>query len=124
MEQAPVSKQPRLMVRNARQPVSGSTLVPAQGLELSARPSRQSKVDALQGWIEGRRTEPSIVVDPAANVRVEHPREIIQGFVTPSMHRQLRTDRRIAVSAFVLAVGPNETPIPPVFLLIILGQKV
>ena len=82
-----MSEQPRLMACDARQPVSGSPLVPAQGLELPARPSCQGKVDALQGWIEGRRTEPPIVVDPAANARVEHPREIIQGFVTPSMHR-------------------------------------
>ena len=92
-----MSEQPRLMACDARQPVSGSPLVPAQGLELSARPARQGKIDALQGWMEGRRTEPPIVVDPAANVRVEHPREIIQGFVTPSMHRPTPdslTDRR------------------------------
>src|SRR3954452_17791821 len=97
IEQAPVSEQPRLLACDARQPVSGSSLVPAQGLKLSARPSRQGKVDALQGWIEGRRTEPSIVVDPAANVRVEHPREIIEGFVTPPVHRPAPdslTDRR------------------------------
>src|ERR1700722_14411471 len=66
MEQVPMSEQPRLMACDARQPVSGSSLVPAQGLELPARPSRQGKVDALQGWIEGRRTKPPIVVDPAA----------------------------------------------------------
>src|SRR5215470_15600588 len=68
IEQTPVSKQPRLMACDARQPVSGSPLVPAQGLELSARPPRQDQVDALQGWVEGRRTEPPIVVDPATNV--------------------------------------------------------
>src|SRR5215467_14613500 len=68
IEQTPVSKQPRLMACDARQPASGSPLVPAQGLELSARPPRQGQVDALQGWVEGRRTEPPIVVDPATNV--------------------------------------------------------
>ena len=113
-----MSEQPRLMACDARQPVSGSPLVPAQGLELSARPSRQGKVDALQGRIEGRRAEPPVVVDPATNARVEHPREIIQGLVTSSMHRPTpeRSDC-IAVSAFVLTAGLNETPIPPALLL-------
>jgi hypothetical protein len=36
---------------------------------------------------------------------------------------QLRIVRRIAVSAFVLAAGLNETPIPPALLLTILGRK-
>src|SRR6516162_11655336 len=34
---------------------------------------------------------------------------------------QLRIVRRIAVSAFVLAAGLNETPMPPTLLLTILG---
>src|SRR5215472_15415853 len=46
IEQTPVSKQPRLMACDARQPVSGSPLAPAQGLELSARPPRQGQVVA------------------------------------------------------------------------------
>src|SRR3984885_14950154 len=97
IEQAPMCEQPRLMACDARQPVSGSPLAPAQGLKLSGGPSRQDKVDVLQGRIEGRRTEPPIVVDPTANVRVEHPREVIQGFVTAPMHRPTPdspTDRR------------------------------
>jgi len=92
-----MSEQPRLLACDARQPVSGSPLVPAQGFELPACPSCQGKVDALQGRIEGRRTEPPVVVDPAANARVEHPREIIKGLVTSSMHRPTPngpTDRR------------------------------
>ena len=92
-----MSEQPRLMTCDARQPVSGSPLAPAQGLELSGGPSRQDKVDVPQGRIEGRRTEPPIVVDPTANVRVEHPREVIQGFVTTPMQRPTPdslTDRR------------------------------
>jgi hypothetical protein len=35
----------------------------------------------------------------------------------------LRIVRRIAVSAFVLAAGLNETPIPPALLFTILGRK-
>ena len=64
IEQAPVSEKPRLMACDARHPVSGSPLVPAQGLELSGRPSRQDQIDVPQGWIESRRTEPPVVVDP------------------------------------------------------------
>src|SRR6516164_119653 len=37
---------------------------------------------------------------------------------------QLRIVRRIAVSAFVLAAGLNETPMPPTLLLTILGLNV
>src|SRR6516164_11770460 len=37
---------------------------------------------------------------------------------------QLRIVRRIAVSAFVLAAGLNETPMPPSLLLTILGLNV
>src|SRR5579863_9730173 len=75
MDQAPVSEKPRLLARDAQQPVSGSSLVPAHGLKLSGRPSRQNPVDGQQGWIEGRRTKPTVVVDPAPDVRVEHPRQ-------------------------------------------------
>ena len=39
--------------------------MPAQGLELSGRPSREDQIDVPQGWIESRRTEPPIVVEPA-----------------------------------------------------------
>ena len=108
-----MSEQPRLVACDARQPVSGSPLVPAQGLELSARPPRQSQVDALQGWIEGRRAEPPIVVDPATNARVEHPRGSSRVLSLRRCIDQLRTVWRIAVSAFVLTAGLNETPIPP-----------
>src|ERR1700739_1308324 len=68
IEQTPVRQHAWLMACDARQPVSKSPLVSAQGLELSARPPRQGQVDEPQGWIESRRTEPPIVVDPATNV--------------------------------------------------------
>ena len=68
-----MSEQARLLVRDARQPLSSSPLVPTHGFELSGCPPRQDQVDVLQGWIEGRRAEPPIVVDRAADVRVEHP---------------------------------------------------
>src|SRR6516164_1429116 len=103
------------MACDARQPVSGSPLVPAQGLELSARPPRQGQVDALQGWVEGRRTEPPIVVDPATNVCIEHTREIIQAFVTPPMHRPTPdspTDRRERLGAGCRTERDAHAPVP------------
>src|SRR6185437_7927420 len=87
MDQAPVSEKPRLLARDAQQPVSGSSLVPAHGLKLSGRPSRQNPVDVQQGWIEGRRTKPTVVVDPAPDVRVEHPRQILKGLVAAPVQR-------------------------------------
>ena len=76
-----MSKQASLAARNALQPVDGPRLVPAEGLELPIGPSRQGDVDVPQGRVEGRRIEPSIVVDPPADMHIEHPREIIQRLV-------------------------------------------
>src|SRR5271166_6701419 len=70
-----MSEQPRLMACDARQPVSGSPLAPAQGLELSGGPSRQDKVDVLQGRIEGRRTEPPVVCARAGPEKSESVRD-------------------------------------------------
>src|SRR6186713_2848316 len=71
IEQAPVGEQPCLAARNALQPVDGPRPVPVQGLELPT--SRQDDIDVPQGRVERRRVEPTIVVDPAPDVRVEHP---------------------------------------------------
>src|SRR4051812_37634531 len=82
--------------RNALQPVDGPRPVPVQGLELPTGPSRQDDIDVPQGRVERRRIEPTLVVDPAPDVRVEHPRQIVQRLVTalmkgPAAHRL--TDR-------------------------------
>src|SRR3954447_4631195 len=82
IEQAPVGEQPCLAARNALQPVDGPRPVPVQGLELPTGPSRQDDIDVPQGRVERRRVEPTIVVDPAPDVRVEHPRQIVQRLVT------------------------------------------
>jgi hypothetical protein len=82
-----MSKQSRLLVRDARQPLSSSPLVPTHGLELSGYPSRQDQVDVLQGGIESRGTEAPVVVAPATDVRVEHPSQILEGFGAPPVKR-------------------------------------
>ena len=59
----------------------------AQGLVFSGGPSRQVSLDVPQGGTECRGTEAPIVFDPTADVRVEHPRQIIQGLVTAQVRR-------------------------------------
>jgi len=78
-----VGEQPRLAARNALQPVNSPRPVPVQGLELPT--SRQDDIDVPQGRVERRRVEPTIVVDPAPDVRVEHPRQIVQRLITALM---------------------------------------
>ena len=46
----------------------------AEGLELPMRPSCQDAVDVPQGGIESRLIETAVIVDPATNMVVEHPR--------------------------------------------------
>ncbi len=40
-----------------------------------------------QGRVESRRVEPTIVVDPSANVRIEHPRQIVERLVAALVKR-------------------------------------
>src|SRR4051794_31800240 len=44
-------------------------------------PPRENVVDVPQGRVKGRFVVPAVVVDPTSDVRVEHPREIVQGLV-------------------------------------------
>ena len=78
----------QLALNDIRQPVMGSPLVASQGLELPMGPSCQNLVDVAQGGIEGRLVVTAVVVDPAADVTVEHPCKIIQ--------RQQRTSSEVA----------------------------
>ena len=50
-------------------------------------PSRQDAVDVPQGRVERRLVVTAVVVDPATDVRVEHPRQIVQRLVTALMKR-------------------------------------
>src|SRR5437868_11515303 len=54
-------------------------------LVLVAAPADQVGVYPPQGAAESRPIEVAVVVDPALDVRIEHPRQIIQGLVAPSM---------------------------------------
>src|SRR5216683_869415 len=51
------------------------------------RPSSQNEVDVPQGRVESGLVVPAVVVDPAAYVRIEHPRQIVQRLVTTLVKR-------------------------------------
>jgi len=57
------------------------SLVASEGLELPMRPSCQDAVDVPQGGIESRLIETAVIVDPATNMVVEHPRQIVERLV-------------------------------------------
>ena len=118
-----MSEKPRLLARDAQQPVSGSSLVPAHGLKLSGRPSRQNPVDVQQGWIEGRRTKPTVVVDPAPDVRVEHPRQILKGLVAAPVQRPAPDGPSDRLERSWAGRGAERDAHSPVSLLTILGRN-
>src|SRR5437763_13037179 len=91
-------------------PVSCPRRLRPEPLVLVAAPANQVGVYSLQISRQSRPVEMAVVVDPALNVRIKHPRQIIQGFVAPSMEcpstnrlpyslKRARTDR-----------GQNATP--------------
>src|ERR1700735_360412 len=59
--------------------------MPPQGLELPMCPSCQDTVDVPKGRVKSRLVVPAIIVDPAADVRVEHPRQILKRLVAALM---------------------------------------
>ena len=71
-----MSEQVGLAAHDALQPLMCPLLVASQGLELPMCPSCQDAVDVPECGIESRLVETTIVVDPAADVVVEHPRQI------------------------------------------------
>src|SRR6202790_5240089 len=50
-------------------------------------PSRQDALDVPKGRVKSRLVVPAIVVDPAADGGIEHPRQIIERFVAALMKR-------------------------------------
>src|SRR5882724_5106447 len=72
--------------------VAGQTsLVPlglaTQPLELAARPADDIEIDPLQGRTQLRLVEVAVVVDPAANARVVHLGQVLQGLVAAMTKR-------------------------------------
>src|SRR5215472_5264787 len=61
--------------------------LPTQPLELAARPADDIEIDPLQGRTQLRLVEVAVVVDPAANARVVHRGQVLQGLVAAMMKR-------------------------------------
>src|SRR5215472_4399045 len=96
--------------------ISWAAPMASQGLEFPMRPSRQDAVDVAQGWVESRLVVPAVVVDPPADVRVEHPGQIVQRLVAafvkrPASHRL--PYRFESLVAFRRAEQDAESPPPP-----------
>src|SRR6516165_6396667 len=66
-------------------PVSRPLGLPTQPFELAARPADDIEIDPLQGRTQLRLVEVAVVVDPAANARVVHLGQVLQGLVAAMM---------------------------------------
>ena len=102
-------EQIRLAPNDIRQPMMCPSLVASQGLELPMGPSCQDLVDVAQGGIEGRLVVTAVVVDPAADVTIEHPSKIIQRLVAALMERPVADslpDRLEMADLFIIGVAP------------------
>src|SRR6266566_8483992 len=69
------------------EPVSRALGLVTHPLELAARPADDIEIDPLQGRTQLRLVEVAVVVDPAANARVVHFGQVLQGLVAAMMKR-------------------------------------
>src|SRR6516164_9505471 len=85
IQQAPMGKESWVGSDDPSKPVPCPRGPRAEPLVLIAAPADQVGVYPPQGLEQCRFVEMAVVVDPTGDVRVEHPRQIIQGLVAPSM---------------------------------------
>ena len=78
-------------------------------------PSCQNLVDVAQDGIEGRLVVTAVVVDPAADVTVEHPSKIIQRLVAALMERPVSDSLPDRLESFAAGrrTERNAEPLPP-----------
>src|SRR6202047_550906 len=69
------------------EPVSCPLGLMAHPLELAARPPNDIGIDPLQGRTQPRLVEVAVIGDPAANARVVHLGQLLQGLVAAMMKR-------------------------------------
>src|SRR5438552_69158 len=82
-----MSEERRICAAKPIKPLSRPLDLPTQPLELAARPADDIEIDPLQGRTQLRLVEVAVVVDPAANARVVHRGQILQGLVAAMMKR-------------------------------------
>ena len=69
------------------EPISCALRPMAKPLELAACPADQKGINPRQGRTQLRVIEAAVVVDPAANARIVHRSQVLQGFVAAVMKR-------------------------------------
>src|SRR5437667_3590941 len=82
-----MSEERRICAAKPIKPISRPLGLATQPLELTARPADDIEIDPLQGRTQLRLVEVAVVVDPAANARVVHRGQILQGLVAAMMKR-------------------------------------
>src|SRR6516162_5970414 len=87
MTELPVGEECWIYPAEPVKPVSCPLGLPTQPLELAARPADDIEIDPFQGWTQLRLVEVAVVVDPAANARVVHLGQVLQGLVAAMMKR-------------------------------------
>src|SRR5438477_5688575 len=80
-----MSKERWIGADDPSQPVSCPRRLRSEPLVLVAAPADQVGIYPLQVSQQSRPVKVAVVVDPALDVRIKHPRQIIQGLFTPSM---------------------------------------
>src|SRR5215813_15073620 len=108
MQKAPMSEEMRSGSDDPRQPISCAFGPLAQPLELVAGPADQEGIDTMQCRGQFRLVEVTVVVDPALDVRSEHPRQILQGFVGPMVQRPPPDRLPNRLQCLGLAAGKKE----------------
>src|SRR6201993_743870 len=87
MTELPVGEERWIYPAEPVKPVSRPLGLATQPLELATRPADDIEIDPLQGRTQLRLVEVAVVVDPAANARVVHLGQVLQGFVAAMMKR-------------------------------------
>lgn len=85
MQKLPMGKQTRRCSDHPCQPVPGTPRPMSKRLELASCPSDEKGVDPQKGRIQRRLVEVTVVVDPASDIRVEHPGQVVQRLVAPGL---------------------------------------
>jgi hypothetical protein len=69
------------------QPISGAPSPMAKPLKLATSPADQKGIDPRQGGTQLRVIKVAIIVDPAADARIVHCSQVLQGLVAAMMKR-------------------------------------
>src|ERR1700683_2348226 len=82
-----MSEECRCGAAEPAKPISGASSPMAKPLELAARPADDIGIDPRQDGTQLRVIELAVVVDPAANARIAHCSQVLQGLVAAMMKR-------------------------------------